>query len=254
MNEAPKIHAAILVTGERPGSGQTTVAKYIAEKFALPRHYAGRVRRSAAVALDNHLESGSDLSTFIKNVVASASRMPFPLLKESDFDERALARLDRLVAEPKNEDLLLALEDVIDRSSALALAKGVPIVVEGKLAVIAPEIFSVPNAKSIPTLRFLLEAPPIEETAQRVLDRRIANGEVIVNSPSQRKSLLRETADLLEERDKQDWKRYDQAHGISRSDLRRPEVNIINANRPLDEVLRDVDAIIDRFSQTLVRD
>lgn len=253
MSETPKINAAILISGERPGSGQTTVAKYIAEKFALPRHYAGRVRRSAAVALNLRITGGGDISTFVELISRDSPHMPIPLLSEEQFNEQALVDFGTLVARPDNWPLLTSVERLIDRSSVLALAEGKPVVIEGKLAVIASEIFPVPNTNPIPTLRFLLEAPPIEVTAQRVLDRRIANGEVIVNSPSQRENLLRETTDLLKERDKQDWKRYGQAHGIAPRDLRRPGVNIINANRPLDEVLGDVDAIIDHFSQTLVK-
>ena len=153
-------NTVFLVTGTGPGSGQTSIARFLAETFDIPRRYAGFTKRKLAHIYTNTFQGNwNTFSDAIRNDYQT-SQIEF---NEKDFDEDVLANFNRAIE--TNEHNNPFWNDYIDQDIARSVEKG-GCVAEGKLAVVIDQITKCPELDSLafPIIQILLLSPSVEVT------------------------------------------------------------------------------------------
>lgn len=250
MNETADIPPFILlITGERPGTGETTAAKTVAEQLNIPRHYAGLTRRKLAFIWHNEFQ-GQDKPWYEFEAALEQDEIDLNsiLFDEDDFDETILVEFNYAQSQGQiNTDLI---DNLIDNETKKvyqdALENNQAWVIGAKLAVLLDLITGNEvdfDDKDIPIIPITLIVDVIEGT-ERVLKRKIEKNEVDVNSKSE-EELFDQTAEQITKRTKQDWTRFEHIYGVHPQDLYREGIaQIDTTNLSPEKVVQAICTVI----------
>lgn len=240
---ASKRPFSVVITGEWPGSGQSTTASMLAKALGFKRVYAGLLFRSFAHAwqVEKKRMSWQEFETKVANKELDLESYGFA---EKDFSEQELHAFQFQIKRSVDPGLW---DKIIDRHSLMALSAP-NVVVEAKVGVLLDKTGLLPTKRrKHRVFRFLLTCPP-EISAHRVIKRKIENGEL---RPMDKESesynqLVRDTTTETINRHLRDWERYEQIYGIYRSDIYRAGIiRVFTADKSQEEVVEALLAIIE---------
>lgn len=250
MNETSDIPPFILlITGERPGTGETTAAKTVAEKLNIPRHYAGLTRRKLAFIWHNEFQD-QDKPWYEFEAALEQNEIDLDsiLFDEDDFDETILVEFNHAQSQGQiNTDLI---DNLIDNETKkvyqAAIENRQALVIGAKLAVLLDLITGNEvdfDNKDIPIIPISLVVDTITGI-ERVMKRKIEKNEVGVNSRSE-KELFDQTAEQITKRIKQDWTRFEHIYDVHPQDLYREGIiQIDTTNLSPEEVVQAICVVI----------
>jgi cytidylate kinase len=229
---------SVVITGEWPGTGQSTTATLLAEKLNFTRVYAGFLFRKFAHIWNlekNRLTWEEFEQSFVTNQI-NLEDYPFT---EPDFNENTLHQWQHQLKQVKTPALW---DQLIDKQSLLALQKP-GVVVEAKVGVLLDRTgLGTLNHLAHPVYKILLTCPP-EISAHRIIKRKIQNGELasMDQASPQYHDLVRLTTNETIKRHLRDWERYEKIYGIKRSSIYSKEIiKISTAHKSRQHVVADI--------------
>jgi cytidylate kinase len=233
---------SVVVTGEWPGSGQSTTATMLAKRLGFKRVYAGFLFRKFAKVWDME-KNNMTWEEFEKRFSSGKSSLDDYHFEESDFNEKVLHQWQFQLKSVNTPDVW---DKIIDQQSLRALQQPGN-VVEGKVGVLLDKTGLIkPFRVKHKVFKFLLTCPP-EISTHRVMKRKIENGEMqpIDQDSETYQELIRSTTTETIGRHLRDWERYETIYGIKRSDVYKRGIHrIFTAERSEEEVVDAIEAII----------
>lgn len=237
---SPHNNFSIVITGEWPGSGQSTTAILLAESLNFKRIYAGFLFRKFGYVwnIEKHHMSWSEYEHGIESNQINLDDYEF---KESDFNETINHQFQHQLKSVKTPELW---DKIVDRQSLIALQKPGS-VVEGKVGVLLDKTSLAPPQKLNHAIHKILLTCPPEISAHRVIKRKIENGELEAMDKKNNayKYLVRDTANEIIKRHLRDWERYEIIYGIKRSDIYKKDILQVDTSQKTPNEV--VDAVLD---------
>lgn len=229
---------SIVITGEWPGTGQSTTAKLLAQKLNFIRVYAGSLFRQFAYIWNiekNHLTWGEFEHQAETNTL-DFTAYPF---QENQFNEAVLHAFQHQL---KSQNTPQIWDKIIDTHSLQALQQP-GVVVEAKVGVLLDQT-GLGDLSHLPhsIYKILLVCPP-EIAAHRVIKRKVENNELghLDKRTNQYRALVRDTTTEIINRQLRDWERYEKIYGLKRSDIYKPGIHqVFTTNKSPREVVASI--------------